>query len=118
MEHQTDLMIGYEKRTECSSCNDTDFKTIVDLGIVPLAGYFPSKYELSIESKYPLSLLVCKECKLVQTDSVINPKILFEDYRYLSSVGLSNHFEGVANSLHEKYDITDKDILEIIPLHI
>ena len=113
MEHQTDLMIGYEKRTECSSCNNTDFKTIVDLGIVPLAGYFPSKYELSIESKYPLSLLVCKECKLVQTDSVINPKILFEDYRYLSSVGLSNHFEGVANSLHEKYDITDKDILEI-----
>ena len=65
------------------------------------------------ESKYPLSLLVCNDCKLVQTDSVINPKLLFEDYRYLSSVGLSNHFKGVADILDERYSVKDKNILEI-----
>ena len=85
----------------------------MDLGIVPLFGYFPTKEQLKNESKYPLSLLVCNDCKLVQTDSVINPKLLFEDYRYLSSVGLSNHFEGVDNILNERYNVKGKNILEI-----
>ena len=44
---------------------------------------------------------------------MINPKLLFEDYRYLSSVGLSKHFENVAKILDDKYDVKDKDILEI-----
>ena len=106
-------MIGYKKRTNCSSCDSTDFQTILDLGVVPLAGNFANPLELDNESKYPLKLVVCKKCKLVQTDSMINPKLLFEDYRYLSSIGLSKHFENVASMLDDKYDIKDKDILEI-----
>ena len=106
-------MIGYHKRKSCSSCDSQNLHTIFDLGVVPLAGYFPNPLELGKESKYPLRLLICKNCKLVQTDSVIDPKILFEDYRYLSSVGLSGHFENVANELNNKYDIKNKDILEI-----
>ena len=84
MEH-TVIQNGYQKRETCASCGGNSFETILDLGVVPLAGYFPTKEELKNESKYPLSLLVCNDCKLVQTDSVINPKLLFEDYRYLSS---------------------------------
>ena len=106
-------MVGYQKRTNCSACDGTDFQTILDLGVVPLAGYFPNPLEVGKESKYPLKLVVCKKCKLVQTDSMINPKLLFEDYRYLSSVGLSKHFENVAKILDDKYDVKDKDILEI-----
>tara|TARA_R110002020_G_scaffold172623_8_gene362993 strand:+ start:2400 stop:3671 length:1272 start_codon:yes stop_codon:yes gene_type:complete len=112
MEH-TIIKKGYQKRKTCGSCNGSDFETVLDLGIVPLAGYFPTKEQLSNESKYPLSLLVCKNCKLVQTDSVINPKLLFEDYRYLSSVGLTNHFTDVANLFNERYDVKGKNILEI-----
>ena len=106
-------MDGYNKRVSCASCGGHSFETILNLGDVPLAGYFPNKDELKTQSKYPLSLLVCNDCKLVQTDSVINPKLLFEDYRYLSSVGLSNHFKGVADLLNERYDVRDKNILEI-----
>ncbi len=106
-------MNGYNKRLNCASCNGSDFKTILDLGIVPLAGYFPNENQIGIESKYPLSLLVCTKCKLAQTDSVINPKLLFEDYRYLSSVGLTNHFTDVANKLNDTYDVKGKHILEI-----
>ena len=112
MEH-TIIEEGYQKRKTCGSCNGSDFETVLDLGIVPLAGYFPTKEQLNNESKYPLSLLVCKNCKLVQTDSVINPKLLFEDYRYLSSVGLSNHFNEVGDMLDEKYSLKGKRILEI-----
>jgi len=103
----------YQNRETCASCDGNDFETILDLGIVPLAGYFPLKEQIHYEIKYPLSLLVCNSCKLVQTDSVINPKLLFEDYRYLSSVGLTNHFTDVANILNDKYDVSNKNILEI-----
>ena len=112
MEHQS-LLNGYQKRKECASCGCVHFTTILDLGTVPLAGYFPNKEDLSHESKYPLSLLVCNDCKLVQTDSVINPKLLFEDYRYLSSVGLTNHFKELAKVLDDKFQVKDKKILEI-----
>ena len=106
-------MIGYTKRKYCAGCDDTDFLSVLSLGEVPLAGVFPLKEELEIENKYPLNLLFCKKCSLVQTDSFIEPQILFEDYRYISSVGLSKHFEDVAKSLDDKYDVEELNILEI-----
>ena len=106
-------MDGYSKRLSCGSCGSDSFETILDLGDVPLAGYFPTKEQLKEESKYPLSLVVCKKCKLVQTDSVINPQLLFEDYRYLSSIGLSKHFNEVADILDDRYGVKGKNILEI-----
>jgi len=106
-------MIGYTKRKYCAGCDDTDFLSVLSLGEVPLAGVFPLKEELEIENKYPLNLLFCKKCSLVQTDSFIEPQILFEDYRYISSVGLSNHFKEVASILDDGYDVKGKNILEI-----
>ena len=107
------MMIGYKKREQCAGCDGVDFLSVLSLGEVPLAGHFPLKEELDNESKYPLNLLFCNDCKLVQTDSFVEPQILFEDYRYLSSVGLSKHFEDVANILNDKYDVSNKNILEI-----
>ena len=57
--------------------------------------------------------MFCENCKLVQTDSVIEPDILFKDYRYISSVGLSEHFQSLAKILDQKYKVKEKDILEI-----
>ena len=106
-------MIGYKKREYCAGCDGSDFLNVLSLGEVPLAGVFPLKEELENESKYPLNLLFCKKCSLVQTDSFIEPQILFEDYRYISSVGLSNHFREVAYNLDKKYDVEGLNILEI-----
>ena len=106
-------MNGYTKRTECAVCGNKNLRQILNLKKVPLAGYFPTKSQLVDESSYPLELLFCDDCKLVQTDSVINPDILFKDYRYLSSIGLSNHFEELANILDNKFQIKNKKILEI-----
>lgn len=109
-------MKDYNKRTECASCNANSFFNLIeilDLKQVPLAGYFPTKEQLKDESSYPLKLLLCNNCKLVQTDSVIDPDILFRDYRYMSSVGLSKHFTQVASILNDRYDVFGKKILEI-----
>ena len=103
----------YKKLTHCASCGETKLNTILDLKNVPLAGFFPKKDEIYQECIYPLKLIICSSCKLVQTDSIINPDVLFKDYRYISSIGLSKHFTQVANILNNKYNITGKNILEI-----
>ncbi len=105
-------MKDYKKRECCASCQSEKLVDILDLGSVPLAGYFPKADELNQVSLYSLKLQFCENCKLTQTDSVINPDVLFRDYRYLSSIGLTNHFNQVASQLNEKYNVVGKEILE------
>ena len=106
-------MSDYLKRDECAICENPSLIEVLNLNEVPLAGYFPTKSQLDEKSTYPLKLLFCDDCKLVQTDSVINPDMLFKDYRYLSSVGLTNHFKELAKVLDDKFQVKDKKILEI-----
>jgi SAM-dependent methyltransferase len=103
----------YQKRNECAVCNNSSLQEVLNLNEVPLAGYFPTKNQLEEKSTYPLKLLFCDDCKLVQTDSVIDPDVLFKDYRYLSSVGLTNHFKELAKVLDDKFQVKDIKILEI-----
>jgi len=103
----------YKKRKKCAICNSKKIKKIIEFGEVPLAGYFPKKEELSNISAYELNLNFCPNCGLVQTDSVIEPDILFKDYRYISSIGLQKHFDSVAQLMDDKYVLKDKKILEI-----
>ena len=106
-------MIEYEKRIHCAICESNKLDTILSLGSVPLAGNFPKKEELNDIKIYDLNLLICKDCGLVQTDSMISPDILFKDYRYASSVSLSGHFQSVADMLDIKFNLKNLDILEI-----
>ena len=106
-------MSGYTHRTKCAGCNKSDLRVIINLGFVPFVGEFPTEDELDRQTRWNLKLMFCDKCKLVQTDSIINPEVAFKDYKYLSSVSLSEYFKEVADILDERYDVRDKDILEI-----
>lgn len=104
----------YKKRNCCAICGSSNLETIIKYGEVPLAGDFPSNDELSVERKFDMDLLFCEECSLLQTDSVIDSSTLFKDYRYMSSIGLSNHFTSVAKYLMKRFDLNPSSkILEI-----
>jgi len=106
-------MKTYEERSRCAcpKCGtaSSDMHTVLDLGTVPLAGFFPNEDEKDRESGFPLKLKFCPKCYLVQTDSVIDPDVLFKDYRYLSSVGLSSHFEELAEYIDKEWGLTLPD---------
>ncbi len=108
------MSASFTPRIECASCGSLEIQPFIDYGNIPLAGYFPKKDELERTEKYPLALLYCSFCHLVQTNGMVSPEILFKDYRYLSSVGLSEYFRGVAQHLQKRFALSPKHrIVEI-----
>ena len=94
----------HKVRKECAVCGNKKLETIMQYGDVPLAGNFPSKEDFSKDKKNNLNIQFCPVCSLLQTDSIIDAAALFEDYRYMSSIGLTKHFTEVAKDIKHKYN--------------
>lgn len=105
----------YKKRSSCAICKkNKSLHSILNYNEVPLAGDFPKKEEIGQCLKFNLELLFCDNCCLLQTNSIIDPDILFKDYRYMSSVGLSSHFNQVAAYLVDTFKLNkNSNVLEI-----
>ena len=105
----------YKETDYCKACGDTkNLHKVIDLGIIPLAGYFPKHEELYVDKNFDCFLFVCDTCGMLQTNITIDSDELFGDYRYASSVGLSNHFSDVASYLNDRFRLTDgRTVLEI-----
>ena len=70
----------------CRSCGATLTETFADLGTSPLANGFLTEEQLGLgEPFYPLRVLVCGSCLLVQLPPVVSPAEIFSDYAYFSS---------------------------------
>jgi SAM-dependent methyltransferase len=87
---------------------------VYDFGECPLAGYFPEPGKSSKENLIRMKLLICAECELVQITPNVDDDFLFSDYRYISSVGMTDHFKSLVSWLVENYYIhKESKILEI-----
>jgi SAM-dependent methyltransferase len=81
---------------------------------MPLAGVFPTEAEKGREELYPLDVWWCPKCSVLQTSTVIDADTLFLDYRYRSSVGLSAHFEGLADMMIGRHSLDgDSVVVEV-----
>jgi hypothetical protein len=70
----------------CRSCGAPLTHTFLDLGMSPLANSYVAAGQLDqSESFYPLHVLVCASCFLVQLPVVARPEAIFSDYAYFSS---------------------------------
>ncbi len=70
----------------CRSCGRASCETILDLGRTPLANALLADTQLELpEPTYPLRLVFCPGCALVQIDETVPPGQLFSDYPYFSS---------------------------------
>ena len=72
--------------TACRACGQEGVLPIVSLGSMPLANAYLRPADVARpEPRYPLDLVRCPACALVQITEVVPPEILFRDYLYLSS---------------------------------
>jgi hypothetical protein len=72
--------------TSCRSCGGDHLLPIVNLGNMPLANSLLTVEGLDKpEPTYPLEVVFCSDCTLVQITATVPPEELFGDYLYFSS---------------------------------
>lgn len=83
----------------CRSCGSSNLEVVLDLGMSPLADRLLTADQLQDpEPKYPLRLVFCHDCSLVQIDHTVAPEELFcNDYPYFSSVSDALQVHTIAN---------------------
>lgn len=99
----------------CRMCNGTDLVQFLDLGFTPPADQFLRKEQLrEPEVYYPLQVVVCSGCGLVQLSQVVSPEILYRhDYPYESSITRTgrNHWSEFANTTVERLGLSSTDLV-------
>ncbi len=70
----------------CRSCGHGGPQPVLSLGETPLANALVDEADLERpEARFPLDLVFCPECTLVQITETVPPETLFADYPYFSS---------------------------------
>ena len=77
--------MSFQRVDRCRSCDAPGLQSVLDLGSQPLANALRSVDDRAVEPRYPLELLVCTACTLVQLSGTIPPGDLFDTYNYFSS---------------------------------
>ena len=73
-------------KAACRSCGATHLETILDLGDFPLVNALPAPEDLGRpDPRYPLVLVFCPGCSLLQITCTVAPEELFREYLYFSS---------------------------------
>ena len=86
MSNQTASM--FENTSACRACGSDNRREILALGNMPLADGLLSIAQLDQpEPHFPLTVLFCEDCALVQIRETVAPELLYcQDYPYYSSV--------------------------------
>lgn len=76
-----------ETRTTCRICHSAEIQPVLSLGTTPLADALRRTDQLAqVEQKFPLTVVFCPKCSLLQVLETVPPEVLFcRDYPYYSS---------------------------------
>ena len=101
----------------CRACKSTSIAKIIDLGNQPWGNDFLKKNQIGKEKKYPLVLVFCRTCKIVQLNFTVKKEVMFKNHTYLSGVtdSLYEHFSKVGYRLRKDFNCFSKrkSILDI-----
>ncbi len=87
---------------QCRSCGSGDLFSILDLGEMPLANsLLTPERQGQPEERFPLHLVLCRSCTLVQITESVSPEKLFRQYLYFSSFSdtMLRHAEALVEKL-------------------
>jgi len=107
----------YKIKKRCRLCDSIDLVRVINLCNSPLANNLALTKKDSLKSNFfPLNIMLCKKCKHVQLQHVINAKALYSNYLYMT--GVSNefkiHFKNYSKTALKKINKQkDINILEI-----
>ncbi|WEX76631.1 class I SAM-dependent methyltransferase [Sinorhizobium numidicum] len=94
----------------CRFCSTPLATVVADLGATPWSNSFlePTDEAIAREQAFPLKVMVCSECLLVQTTETVPADEIFNaDYHYLSSFSTSwlDHARCYAETMSERFSL-------------
>jgi SAM-dependent methyltransferase len=92
----------------CRFCKAPLRHTFVDLGMSPLCESYLTVDQLNgMEPFYPLHVMVCEKCFLVQLEEYVSPEHIFTEYAYFSSYSDSwlKHASNYVAMISERLDL-------------
>jgi SAM-dependent methyltransferase len=99
---------------ECRSCGSPALDDVLSLGRTPLANALLTKSEIAQpEATFPLDLVFCPRCALVQITETVPPEQLFGHYLYLSSFSdtMLKHSEELTGQLVRERALDGKSLV-------
>ncbi|MHA1797992.1 MAG: methyltransferase domain-containing protein [Candidatus Helarchaeota archaeon] len=102
------------KILSCRSCGNKELKKIISFGDMPLANSLVKAEKINeIEKKFPLELVFCPKCSLIQINETIEPEILFGEYLYFSSYSetMLRHSKALVEKIIKQRQLTNKNLI-------
>lgn len=103
------------KRETCSACRSTDLELFLDLGVSPIADAYTTTRD-EVAEVYPLQLVVCQSCWLVQLTEVVDHHTLFgTGYSFYSSASapLSEYHRTYAQHVIDRWVERSQDTVVV-----
>lgn len=98
----------------CRICRSTELHDVLSLGDMPPVNSFLSgPADIAKEKKHPLALVFCPKCTHVQLTHMIDPRDIFVDYIYFSSMSetVVRHGEALAKRYGKELSLTSADLV-------
>lgn len=96
----------YSTLSKCLFCRSKDLIPYLNLGNQPLANSF-TKFSNELLPAFPLELNLCSNCGHSQLGCVVEPKLMFSNYLYVSGTTktLENHFKSFAQDCTDRFGV-------------
>lgn len=112
---QTGIPVDYQTRSTCRGCGSGNLRLLIDYGMMPLAGGFMKPEEVfTLNIAYPLRLVRCDDCTLMQVWDTVPPEKIFSQYSYASSTTrtLTEHFAKMGPEIVEAFSARGRLVVE------
>ncbi len=98
----------------CRSCGEPNVLPVLSLGKTPLANALLTSDELGLpEELFPLDLVFCPRCTLLQITETVSPEKLFREYLYFSSFSdtVLNNAREISNALIARCNLNGNSLV-------
>ncbi|MFY9288061.1 MAG: class I SAM-dependent methyltransferase [Alphaproteobacteria bacterium] len=98
--------------SKCRLCGSKHIHSVLDMGSMALTGVFP-RPEQPDPLTSPLELVICEDCKFVQSRHTVDPSLMYQEYWYRSGTNqtMRDHLKGVVVDVLSHTSVNAGDIV-------